>query len=379
MQHCNIGRYVTICRRSRISASVKGFGRRPLAGRPCVVRGRRPKASQGGNRGQEGGPFGRARPMEILGSRTARVCRRGGLWRAILAAETMMTSESGREDARPWRRRGGRGRTDDLERTSASLGSAQRRKRGVESGSCGERGEIAEEGETAGLVQRVEAFEKKTAEQAREDAHGEEEAGPASDPTFAVQRKAAARNDNVDVRMMGERRAPGVQHGGEADVRAQMLRVGGDGGQRLGGGPEQEVVDGRLVLERDGADRSRQGEDDMTVGNLQKLGLTLGEPLPRRRPLTLRAVAVAAGNGRRPLPALWAHSVMGSWRVGISNFAVNCSGLSLHNSTVLRVRRLGHQWPITNGDEPVGDLPLGIEDAGASTERAKQQRTLATS
>ena len=56
---------------------------------------------------------------------------------------------------------------------------------------------------------------------------------------------------HVHVRMMGERRAPGVQHGGEADPRAQMLRVGGDGGQRLGGGPEQEVVDDALVLEGD--------------------------------------------------------------------------------------------------------------------------------
>ena len=38
------------------SQLVKGFGRRPLAGRSCVVRGRRSKASQGGNRGQEGAP-----------------------------------------------------------------------------------------------------------------------------------------------------------------------------------------------------------------------------------------------------------------------------------------------------------------------------------
>ena len=36
--------------------SYEGFGRRPLAGRSCVVRGRRSKASQGGNRGQEGAP-----------------------------------------------------------------------------------------------------------------------------------------------------------------------------------------------------------------------------------------------------------------------------------------------------------------------------------
>ena len=75
----------------------------------------------------------------------------------------------------------------------------------------------------------------------------------------------------------------------------EMLRVGGDGDQRLGGGPEQEVVDGGLVLERDGADRRRQGEDDVIVGDRQEFGLAVGEPLARRRALTLRAVAVAAG------------------------------------------------------------------------------------
>ncbi len=109
----------------RRAGMVKGFGRRPLVGRSCELWGRRSKASQGGNRGDVGALFGRARPMEILGSRTARVCRRGGRWRAISAAETMMTSEFGREDARPWRGRSGRGRTDDLERTSASCSGAR--------------------------------------------------------------------------------------------------------------------------------------------------------------------------------------------------------------------------------------------------------------
>ena len=95
--------------------------------------------------------------------------------------------------------------------------------------------------------------------------------------------------------MMGQRRAPGVQHGGEADAGAQMLRVGGDGDEGLGGGPEQEVVDRSLVLERDRADRSRQGEDDVIIGNRQKLRLAVFEPLPRRRRLTLGAMPVAAG------------------------------------------------------------------------------------
>src|SRR5271169_7066057 len=74
-----------------------------------------------------------------------------------------------------------------------------------------------------------------------------------------------------------------------------MLGIGGDREQRLGGGLEQQAVHGGLVVERQGADRRRQGEDDVIVGNLQKLGLAFREPLPRRRALALRAVAVAAG------------------------------------------------------------------------------------
>ncbi len=94
---------------------------------------------------------------------------------------------------------------------------------------------------------------------------------------------------------MGQRRAPGVQDGGEPDARAQMLGVGGDRRQRLGGGAEQEIVDGGLVLERDLGDRRRQGEDDVVIGDRQQFGLALGEPLPRRRALTLRAMPIAAG------------------------------------------------------------------------------------
>ena len=179
--------------------------------------------------------------------------------------------------------------------TDEPIGAAQRRERGVEGALLGKGREVAEEGEAAGCMQGCEAVEEEPTEQAREHAHRQEEAGLAGDPARSVPRQAAAGNDDVDVRMMGERRAPGVQHGGEADAGSEMLGVGGDGGQRLGGGPEQEIVDRSLVLERDGADRSRQGEDDVVVRSRQKLRLAFGEPLPRRRALTLRAVPVAAG------------------------------------------------------------------------------------
>ena len=144
-------------------------------------------------------------------------------------------------------------------------------------------------------MQGRESFEKEAAKEARQHAHGQEEAGLAGDPARPVRRQAAAGNDEVDMGMMGERRAPGVEDGGEADARAQMLGVGGDRGQRLGGGPEQELVDGGFVVERDRADRRRQGEDDVVVGNRQKLRLAFFEPLPSRRRLTLRAMPVAAG------------------------------------------------------------------------------------
>ena len=52
----------------------------------------------------------------------------------------------------------------------------------------------------------------------------------------------------MDVRMVGHCRAPAVEYGGGADARAEVLGIGGDGEQRLGGRAEQQLVDDRLVL-----------------------------------------------------------------------------------------------------------------------------------
>jgi hypothetical protein len=73
----------------------------------------------------------------------------------------------------------------------------------------------------------------------------------------AVWRESTTRHDAVDVRVMGQRRAPGMQHAGQADPGAEMLRVRGGGDQRLGGGLEQDSVDLGLVLVGDVADRGR--------------------------------------------------------------------------------------------------------------------------
>ena len=113
--------------------------------------------------------------------------------------------------------------------------------------------------------------------------------------------------------------SPGVQHTQEADLRAQMLRVGGDGAQRLRRCSElfrdssddrpslvsrysSEREDGShhgLVLERDDLNRRRDGEDDVVIGYVEQFRLAIRQPLGSCEALALRTVPVSAGNGKR--------------------------------------------------------------------------------
>ena len=70
-----------------------------------------------------------------------------------------------------------------------------------------------------------------------------------------------------------------MQHGEETDLGAQVLRVGGDGAQRLRGCPEQDVVDHGLVLERDGGELLRYDEHHVEVRDVQQLCLAVLQPL----------------------------------------------------------------------------------------------------
>ena len=60
--------------------------------------------------------------------------------------------------------------------------------------------------------------------------------------------------------------APGVENHGDAELGAEMLGIGGDGGERLGRRAEQDRVDNSLVLEGDLGHRRRQCEYDVEVG-----------------------------------------------------------------------------------------------------------------
>ena len=94
--------------------------------------------------------------------------------------------------------------------------------------------------------------------------------------------------------MVHERLAPGVQHGDEADVSAEMLGVGGDGPEGSRGGGEQGAVDGALVLQCQRRQLGGQGEDDVEIGDRQQVCATILQPGGALLRLALRTVAIAA-------------------------------------------------------------------------------------
>src|SRR5258708_36159845 len=94
----------------------------------------------------------------------------------------------------------------------------------------------------------VKLLQDQPSEQARENTYVEEEVGSAGNPALTVKRDAATWHDHVDVRMVCERRAPGVEDGEHADAGAKLFGVGRDGDHGLGRGLDQDVADQRLVV-----------------------------------------------------------------------------------------------------------------------------------
>jgi hypothetical protein len=164
-----------------------------------------------------------------------------------------------------------------------------------ERGGIGEVCEIAKEAQLASREGGLQLLQKQAAEQPREDAHRQEEAGPASDPACAVERGSTAGHDAVDMRMVLQGLAPGMEDGGHAELSAEMLGVGRDGGERLRRAAEQDGIDDGLVLEGDLSGGRRHGEDDVEIRHGKEFGLSLGEPLRTRRALALWAMPIATG------------------------------------------------------------------------------------
>ena len=139
--------------------------------------------------------------------------------------------------------------------------------------------------------------EEQAAEEHAQHPHRQQEGRTRGYPAPPVERDAAAWHDHVDMGMVCHRRSPCVEHGGDADAGAEVLRVCRDRHHRLRRRTEQQIVDDRLVLHGDVCDLGGKREDDMEVADRQQVGFALGEPGARSGALAFGAVPVAAANG----------------------------------------------------------------------------------
>ena len=88
-----------------------------------------------------------------------------------------------------------------------------------------ESGQGVAELKPAGAEGLLEPFEEEAAEQAGEDADGEEETGAAGDPAVTVGSDAATGDDAVQVGVKREHLPPGKQDGEEADLGAEVFGI----------------------------------------------------------------------------------------------------------------------------------------------------------
>jgi hypothetical protein len=140
----------------------------------------------------------------------------------------------------------------------------------------------------------LEVLQEEAPEEAREHPHGEEESRATGSPLRAIGRAAAARDHTVQMGMSDERLSPGVEHCKEPQFSPQMLGVSGDGSQRLGGRPKQEVVHGGFVLGRNGRHVLGHGEDDVEVLDVEQLTFAVVDPGRAFQRLTRGTMSIRA-------------------------------------------------------------------------------------
>lgn len=150
------------------------------------------------------------------------------------------------------------------------------------------------ERELAVIEGLLERRQEQVTELPGENPNRQEEPVPARDPAAAVGRQPAAGHHAMQMGVMQQVLAPGVEDGEEADLRPQVFGIRRDRVQRLGGRAEENVVDDLLVLIGDGGDLLGHGEDHVEVLHIEDLGAAVVQPLGAGQRLAFRAVPVAA-------------------------------------------------------------------------------------
>jgi hypothetical protein len=105
------------------------------------------------------------------------------------------------------------------------------------------------------------------AEEAAEDTHRQEEAGPTGLPGASVLGQTPGGDHTVDVRVMDQGLAPGMEDDEEADPSAEVARVGGDVLKRPCCRAQEKGVDEVGAVQGERRQALGQREDDVGVGH----------------------------------------------------------------------------------------------------------------
>jgi hypothetical protein len=98
----------------------------------------------------------------------------------------------------------------------------------------------------------------------------------------------------VQVRVMLELLAPGVQHRQAPNLRPEMRGVASDVQESLGHSAKQQGIEHTRILEGEGAEVLWEGKDGVDIRGIEDLALSAGEPRGSGCSMTLGAVPIAA-------------------------------------------------------------------------------------
>lgn len=120
----------------------------------------------------------------------------------------------------------------------------------------------------------AETFEELASEHLGQSSHGEEKTRVAGrEKDLLIRGQRTARDDAVQMRMEREVLRPGVEDRRDAERAAgvsrrltrEVARIASEGGERLRGRAEEEIVDDSRSVDRERTEFVGQGEDDVEV------------------------------------------------------------------------------------------------------------------
>ena len=158
-----------------------------------------------------------------------------------------------------------------------------------------ERLAVSVELEFAGGVESEQPGAELALEHAGDGVHGEEPAGLFGTGPGVLGGEAAASDQAMEVGMVHEVLAPGVEDGGEAQLGLEALLAELE--ERGAGALKEQAVERGLVLEDERAQGGREGEDPVEIADGQERAPLLLEPLAAALMLAGGTVAVAAAVG----------------------------------------------------------------------------------